>query len=108
MLVVEREAAVRHLDNPPDAEAEQAAQRRVEAAERAAQEKIQNASSATGDAQKNTNQLRQQLTSLETTYQKSMKAARGRITDLRKEREAICGELRRQLGSLLASICLSS
>ncbi len=82
------------------AEAEQAAQRRVEAAERAAQEKIQNASSATGDAQKNTNQLRQQLTSLEATYQQSMKAARGRITELRKEREAICGELRRQLGSL--------
>ena len=78
----------------------EAAQKRAAEAEQRAKKQLQEASSVTGDAQKNTDQLRQQLTSLETTYQQSMKAARGRITELRKERKAICGELRRQLGSL--------
>ena len=67
---------------------------------RAAEQKLADAYTQAEAAQEQTQDVRQQLAVLQGAYDNSMQAARLRIGQLRGEREEICGELRRQLGSL--------
>ncbi len=66
----------------------------------AAEQKLADAYSQADAAREQTQDVRQQLAVLQEAYDNSMQAARLRIGQLRGEREQICGELRRQLGSL--------
>lgn len=67
---------------------------------RAAEQKLADAYAQAEAAREQTQDVRQQLAILQGAYDNSMQAARLRIGQLRGEREEICGELRRQLGSL--------
>ena len=67
---------------------------------RAAEKKLADAYAQAEAAREQTQDVRQQLAILQGAYDNSMQAARLRIGQLRGEREEICGELRRQLGSL--------
>ena len=66
----------------------------------AAERKLADAYAQADAARRHTQDLREQLAVFQGAYDKSMQAARTRIGQLRDEREQICGELRRQLGSL--------
>lgn len=67
---------------------------------KAAEQKLADAYAQAEAARERTQDVREQLAVLQGAYDNSMQAARLRIGQLRSEREQICGELRRQLGSL--------